>query len=149
VEGNLIQDIAPEDLPPLSISAEKVCYLIIKTREFEAKDEETETDPGSNPSDDRMVSILEEHGDDPVEQELTSFIDGLSEDEQVDLVALTWLGRGDGSIQDWSDLRQQAADAHNDRTAAYLLGIPLLPDYLEEALAVFGRSCEEFELAHL
>lgn len=145
----MIQDIAPEDLPPLSISAEKVCYLIVKAREFEAKDEETETDPGSNPSDDRMVSILEEHGDDPVEQELTSFIDGSSEDEQIDLVALAWLGRGDGSIQDWNDLRQQAADAHNERTAAYLLGIPLLPDYLEEALAAFGRSCEEFELGHL
>jgi hypothetical protein len=38
---------------------------------------------------------------------------------------------------------------HNNRTASYLLGIPLLPDYLEEALAAFGRSCEEVEDEHL
>jgi hypothetical protein len=139
----------PDELPPLAISAEKVCYVIIKAREFEAKDETTEPDPGSNPTDDRMVSVLEEHGDDPVEEELTGFIDGLSEDEQVDLVALAWLGRGDGSIGDWDELRRQAQDAHNQRTAAYLLGIPLLPDYLEEALSAFGRSCEEFELGRL
>ena len=145
----MVQVKAPEDPPPLSISPEKVCYVIVKGREFEAKDEETEPDPGSNPTDDRMVSVLEEHGDDPVEEELTALIDSLSEDEQVDLVALAWLGRGDGSIEDWNDLRRQAADAHNERTAAYLLGIPLLPDYLEEALAAFGRSCAEFELGHL
>lgn len=145
----MVQPAIPDDLPALSISAEKVCYLIVRAREFEAKDETTEPDPGSNPTDDRMMSVLEEHGDDPVEEELTGFIDGLGEDEQVDLVALAWLGRGDGSIGDWEDLRRQAQDAHNQRTAAYLLGIPLLPDYLEEALAAFGRSCEEFELGRL
>ena len=145
----MIHTAAPDDLPPLAISVEKVCFVIVKAREFEAKDETTEPDPGSKPTDDRMVSVLEEHGDDPVEEELTGFIDALSEDEQVDLVALAWLGRGDGSIGDWDDLRRQALDAHNQRTAAYLLGIPLLPDYLEEALSAFGRSCEEFELGRL
>ena len=68
----MVQVAAPEDLPSLGISPEKVCYVIVKGREFEAKDEETEPDPGSNPTDDRMVSVLEEHGDDPVEEELTA-----------------------------------------------------------------------------
>jgi hypothetical protein len=66
----------------------------------------------------------------------------MSVDEQVDLVALTWLGRGDGTIGDWDELRAEAARAHNRRTAAYLLGIPLLADYLDEAIAMFGISCE-------
>jgi hypothetical protein len=73
----------------------------------------------------------------------------MSEDEQVDLVTLTWLGRGDGTLADWDDLRAEAARVHNKRTASYLLGEPLLPDYVEEALAAFGRSCEEFEKDHL
>ena len=72
-------------------------------------------------------------------------IRALNEDEQVDLVALTWLGRGDGGLDDWEDLRAEAARAHNRRTAEYLSGIPLLSDYLEEALAQFGHSSEEFE----
>jgi hypothetical protein len=73
----------------------------------------------------------------------------MSEDEQVDLVTMAWLGRGDGTLDDWDDLRGEAARVHNNRTASYLLGIPLLPDYLEEALAAFGRSCEEVEDEHL
>ena len=37
------------DLSPLTISPEKVCFIIVKAREFDAKDEMTEPDPGSNP----------------------------------------------------------------------------------------------------
>ena len=92
---------------------------------------------------DAMLSVLEDHKDDPVVQELTAVIFAMSEDEQIDLVALTWLGRGDGTIEDWSELRAEAARAHNRRTASYLLGIPLLSDYLEEAISQFGISCNE------
>jgi len=133
----------------LTISTEKVCFVIIKAREFDAKDEVTEPDPGSNPSDDGNAAILEDHGDDPVVEELTSFVNSLSEDEQIDLVALTWLGRDDYSAADWPTVRAEAAAAHNRRTADYLLGTPLLADFLEEGLAVLGRSCKEFEIAHL
>jgi hypothetical protein len=77
--------------------------------------------------------------------ELSGFIGQLNVDEQIDLVALTWLGRGDGDLENWRDLRNQAADAHNNRTAAYLLGTPMLADYLEEAMSMFGLSPEDFE----
>jgi hypothetical protein len=30
-------------------------------------------------------------------------------------------------------------------TANYLLGMPLVSDYLEEGLSLFGLSCDEFE----
>ena len=69
-------------------------------------------------------------------------IDPMSVDEQIDLVALTWLGRGDGGVEDWSALRGDAARAHKRRTAGYLLGIPLLADYLEEAASLFGVECQ-------
>ncbi len=82
-------------------------------------------------------------------EELTSFINCLSEDEQIDLVALTWLGRDDYSATDWPTVRAEAAHAHNQRTAGYLLGTPLLADFLEEGLSLLGRSCKEFEIAHL
>jgi Protein of unknown function (DUF3775) len=84
--------------PTLSISPEKVCFFALKAREFDVKDVVTDPDSGSNASDDAMISVLEDHPDDPTHQELRSFIDALTEDEQVDLVALTWLGRGDGTI---------------------------------------------------
>jgi hypothetical protein len=131
------------DATELSISAEKLCYIIEKAREFDVKDVVTDPDDASNASDDAMISVLEDHKDDPVVQEITAAIFAMSEDEQIDLVALTWLGRGDGSIDDWAELRAEAARAHNKRTASYLLGIPLLADYLEEGISQFGISCDD------
>jgi len=106
------------------------------------KDVVTDPDSGSNPADDAMIAVLEDHRDDPVVQELIAVIKSMSVDEQIDLVALTWLGRGDGGLEDWQELRAEAARAHNRRTAAYLLGIPLLADYLGEAASLFGIECE-------
>jgi hypothetical protein len=56
----------------------------------------------------------------------------------------TWLGRGDGTIDEWDSLRQEAARLQNDRTAAYLLAKPMLADHLQEGLSQFGCSCEDF-----
>ena len=75
-----------------------------------------------------MIDVLEDNGDDPVVREITGFINAMTEDEQVDLVALMRLGRGDGSIEEWNDLRREAADGRNGRTASYLLGEPLVGD---------------------
>lgn len=138
-----------ETIPSLSISPEKVCFIVVKAREFDVKDIVTDPDSASNASDDAMISVLEDHRDDPVAQELRGFIGALSEDEQVDLVALAWLGRGDGTLDDWDELRAEALRAHNNRTASYLLGMPLLPDHLEDALSQLGLSCQEFEKGHL
>jgi len=135
--------MAQDDLPDLSVSAEKLCFIIAKAREFDVKDVVTDPDDASNPTDDANLAVLEDHKDDPVVQELTAVINAMSVDEQIDLVALTWLGRGDGGIEDWAELRAEAARAHNRRTAAYLLGIPLLADYLDEAISQFGISCEQ------
>lgn len=127
----------------LSISPEKLGFIITKAREFDVKDVVTDPGDSSNATDDAMLSVLEDHPDDPVAQELAGFIRALTEDEQIDLVALTWLGRGDGGVEDWADLRAEASRAHNRRTASYLLGMPLLSNHLEDALSQFGISYEE------
>jgi len=138
-----------ESKPELSVSPEKVCFLIFKAREFDAKEDPSESDPASNPSDDKDAAVLEDQPDDPVVEEITSLIDSLSQDEQIDLVALTWLGRDDYSVEDWQAVREEAARAYNGRTARYLLGIPQLGDFLEEGLSMLGHSCEEFEIERL
>lgn len=131
------------EVPELSISEEKLCFLVEKAREFDVKDVVTDPNDASNPSDDAEIAVLEDHKDDPVVQEITAVIRSMTIDEQIDLVTLTWLGRGDGALDDWNDLRAEAARNHNNRTASYLLGMPLLADYLEEAMSQFGISCEE------
>jgi hypothetical protein len=127
-------------MPELAISVEKVVFLIEKTREFDVKEGETDPDSGSNGADDNMIDVLEDDGGDPVAREITGFINAMTEDEQVDLVALMRLGRGDGTIEEWDELRREAADGRDRNTASYLLGEPLVSDYLAEGLEEFGLT---------
>lgn len=85
-----------------------------------------------------MIDVLEDNGDDPVVREITGFINAMTDDERIDLVAQMRLGRGDGGIEEWDDLRREATDGDNRRTARYLLGEPLVSDYLAEGLDAFG-----------
>lgn len=139
----------PAEDSPLAISAEKVCFIIVKARAFDAKVEIDDPASGSNPADDNAVDALEDLPDDPTRAELDAFIGSLNEDEQIALVALAWVGRGDYAIEEWSDAVAEAGRAHNGRTADYLLGIPVLGDYLEQGLSAHGLSCVEFERGRL
>lgn len=137
-------------MPTLRISSEKVCYVVVKAREFDVKVAPEWLDDGSNPSDDGMMRILEDYADDPTLAELRSYLKALDDDELEDLVALAWLGRGDYTIDEWEDLISEVRDVRaSQNTVRYLTGIPLLGDYLEDGLAEFGLSCTEFEIDHM
>lgn len=136
----------PRLQPSLFISVERVCFVVAKARELDAKEPFLEVDPASNPLDDSEIDGLVGRLDDPDVQELRDFIDDLSEDEQVDLVALAWLGRDGGDLGDWADTREEAARLHDQRTMTYFLSLPQLGDRLEEGLGALGYSCEDFEL---
>jgi hypothetical protein len=127
----------------LTISPETAFYIIVKAREYDEKVAPTDPDSGSNPADDREVDVLEEDADDTVEQELEAALTALNVDEQLDLMALTWLGRGD--FESFAQARQEAQDIRDKHFASYLMGTPKLGDYLEEALAQLGYSLEDFE----
>jgi Protein of unknown function (DUF3775) len=130
-------------IPNLSISPEKVFFIVAKARQTDNKADEA--DLVTDLDDDDATFGLEDHGKATDRSELSGFIRGLNVDEQIDLVALMWLGRGDGDLDNWRDLRAEASRAHNNRTASYLIGTPMLADYLEEALTQFGKSFEDFE----
>jgi hypothetical protein len=136
--------IESDEMPTLAISPEKVCFIVFKARQFDVKDAPSLSDEGSDAADDEMRSVLEDRSDDPVLQELVSFIAGLSYDEHIDLITLMWMGRGDGTLADWYELRDTACNEYSGETARYLLGTPMLADFLAEGLAQFGRSCQEF-----
>jgi hypothetical protein len=136
-------------MPTLSISSEQVCYLIVKAREFDVQDVDTDPADSSNASDDRMIAVLEDHADNPVVQEITAFVDALGDDEKADLVALMQLGRGDREIDEWEAMHNEAMREYTARTSAYLLGQPLVSDYLEEGLSQFGFSCTDVEINRL
>ena len=131
-------------MPTLRISTEKVCYVVVKAREFDVKVAPEWLDDGSNPSDDGMLRTLEDYADDPTLAELRGYLDALDDEEQEDLVALTMLGRGDYTIGEWEDLMSEVRGVRESQnTVRYLIGIPLLGDYLEDGLNEFGLSCTD------
>ena len=131
--------------PELSIPLDTVCFIIAKAREFDVKT--GSSDPDADPLDDDDVdaAVLEDRPSDPVRRELMHVIHDLDEDAQLDLVTLMWLGREDGTADDWADLRQTAAQERNARTAQYLLGTPLLSVHLESGLEAIGLDCSDYD----
>ena len=126
----------------LEISPTKVGFVIVKAREYDAKVGAWDDDPTSDRD---AESILEDFKDDSTVAELTGFIRDLNVDEQASLVALAWIGRGSFSAEELEDAIATARAEQNKRTAEYLLGIPLLSDYLEEGLDALGFSVEDAE----
>lgn len=127
----------------LNIDPQTICFLIDKAREFHAKEGVSIPETANSPSDDWALQVLADHGDDMTYGELQSTINDLEPDQQVELVALMWVGRGDFDADDWEEATENAKDEWNNRTAEYLIATPLLADYLSEALNQFGYSCAE------
>ncbi len=131
------------------IDADTVCRIVVKARQFDVKEGVVESNYGANAADEGFREVLADYSNDPVYEELKTFIDDLDVDQQCELVALMWMGRGDYGAAEWAQAQGLAHQEHNERTAEYLLGTPLLADYLAEGLAQFGMSCEEIEKSRL
>ena len=130
----------------LTISLEKLAYIVEKAREYDA---EVPVDPdaatGSDPADDDERQILLDTPDNPTAQALRDASDGLNIDEGEELLALLWLGRGDYDAQSWPEALRQARETRSSTETEYLVGTPLLGDYLEEGVEALGLSLEGFE----
>ena len=124
--------------PHLDIPNNKLGFIILKAREYDVKESDSDPDEGSNPVDDGNMDVLTDKEDDPVREELLGAIRELPEEERIQLVALAWLGRGTYEMSEWRTALDTARNEHRKRTAEYLLGLPLLGDYLEDGLAMFG-----------
>ncbi len=128
----------------LEIAPEKVAHIIIKAREYDAKVETVNPDDASG-SDGEPDDILETMSDDTTRPELVGFINSLNEDEQAHLVAVTWVGRGTFEPEEFDEAVEMARQEKINSTAEYLLGIPLLADYLEDGLEKLGFPVEDIE----
>jgi len=129
--------------PNLTLPIETAFFILMKAREFDGKVDETDPDSSSNPTDDLSIDVLENRRSDTTLEELTAAIARLNDDEQLDLIALIWIGRGDYTLSEWEDARQAAQDIGRARTPRYVIGIPLVSDYLDEALSQLGYSLED------
>ena len=82
---------------------------------------------------------------DRAEGELRGFIDRLSEEEQISLVALMWIGRDSFGADELDEAIATARNEATTPTADYLLGLPHLSDHLENGADALGLSLVDDE----
>ena len=129
-----------ETSPTLDIPTDKLTFIIEKAREFDVKQDDSDPDEGSNPTDDGNADILEDQAGDATREELVGAIRELNDDERIQLVALAWLGRETYTLDEWDEAQATAKSEHGKRAAEYLLTLPLLGDYLEDGMALFDEG---------
>ena len=128
----------------LSIPLPTLGWIIVKAREFDVKDVDTDDigDDSDNP-----LGVLEDRADDPTFNELTYWINDLNDSQKAEMVVLFWLGRDDNNTSDFAELLEEAQGQRSRHTAKYLLGSPMLGDHLENGLERLGIDTSEIESA--
>ena len=92
----------------MELAVEKIGHIIVKAREYDAKvapwDDDGELLDGSVES----AAVLETRRTDMTRSETAQFIAALNDDEQAELVALIWVGRGTYEPEDWDEAVETA-----------------------------------------
>lgn len=129
-------------MPELAISSEKVCALIEAAREIAGVVPSTAGDRTTTGDDSRLVTMEGDPDTDIRRREAIEFIAGLNVEEQLNLLALIWLGRGDYAIFEWDEALSAAEGRIAARDPDFMLGDAALPQYLGDGLEAFGLSCD-------
>lgn len=123
----------------MDISPNKVGFVILRARELGVK-----VGRWDHPSDDADAElILESRPSDATGHELHSFIKNFNSDEKAALVAIAWIGRD--TFDAYDEAFETAKAEQSSPTERYLLGMPLLADYLEDGLERLGVDTSELE----
>lgn len=132
-----VHDI-PEPPGDLGIDRETLAYIVLKARAYDVLVPPDDPDDASDAPDDRFVDALEDEPDNPAGRELRAAITNLDVNARTSLVALTWLGRGDFDGDEWPEAKRTAAERAEQSTSRYLMGMPMLGDYIEDGAEKLG-----------
>ena len=82
---------------------------------------------------------------DRAENEFDGFVDLLTDDEKIGLVAVFWIGRGSFEPEDMQEAIETAAREATTPTTDYLKGSPHLADHLEAGIEALGGNATDAE----
>lgn len=91
----------------------------------------------------RVIMLTRQYGPDSVK--LSDYISGLNEDEQANLVAVMWVGRGSFEPEEFDHAKSEALREATAPTENYLSGIPGLAEHLENGLDALGVDVTDAE----
>ncbi|WP_417482796.1 DUF3775 domain-containing protein [Maricaulis sp.] len=118
----------------MNMAEKSVRSLILRARAYDSKEQIDDFQPDPDTSEVDFVESMVTGDHDPIRDEIRNWIDCLDEEGQVELVALYWIGRGDFEGREFSAAVTEARARRSSPTSGYLLGAPMLGDYLEAGL---------------
>jgi len=118
----------------MEISPDLVNAIIEHAHAFDVKEAESDPDSGSNPTDDGDLDILQDTPGDLTGADLRVVLEALNVDQAAELVALMWIGRGEYDGGEWAHAVKRARERATGPTSRYLMGVPMLGDYLQDGL---------------
>ena len=121
----------------LAIDPDTVRFFILKAKAISAAVNDDYAD-GSEHEVELDGQSRDSHLHDGLAEELRELINDLNVDEAAELIALAWIGRGDYEAAEWNEAVNEARQRTNKRVSKYLLGMPMLGDWLEEGLEAIG-----------
>lgn len=137
--------VDPQGTPELGLNPEKVCFVIVKAREWGAQTGLGAPTEASDPLDDQDARVLSDTRGGRPEDEIQSIVSRMTEPEQLNLFALALIGRGSHEIENWQDALRDARVAQEENTLLNrLFDMPLLADHLEEGLSQWGHTCRDY-----
>ncbi|WP_404364204.1 DUF3775 domain-containing protein [Marinobacter sp.] len=132
----------------LQVNPETVCRLVELAQSFHVQEQISIPDQPNSPAEDWSRQMLADHADNTSVQEFRTVVEDLEPDQQQEVMALMWLGRGDFTLEEWEAILTEAEEQWTPETADYLLMHPMLADYLLEGLDLHGYHCQETNMLH-
>lgn len=124
----------------LNLSTDIICTIILKAKQFLSK--EAVSFPELTNEMDAMQPLAD-HQDDLNYQEVITNINDLEPQQQMTLVALMYIGRGDYTKDEWQEAFDTARENWTLQTGEYLLSRPTMPDDIEQGLNELEIYCNE------
>ncbi len=126
----------------LDVNPDDVCQLIQLARDYHTQEAVVLPDETSDQDLDMTGLAAEGAPTHPVRDEFRAIVADLEPRQQLELVALLRLGRGDFTVDEWDSRIAESGDAWSGRMVDDLLDQPLLADHLSEGLERLGHSCD-------
>ena len=140
-----------DDAPPtLSLPSDYLAELIVTTRGVQAKEGEVDPGSGSNPADDKMWDVLQDDPEDLTRDEIRERLQGLTERQQAELVALMWgLAAATPSPRSGKIRSSSRVNSKTGRHLGICSGTPWLQSTGRKAPRVWASTSRLVEATHV
>lgn len=128
-----------------NVNTDRVNRLIELANEFHSDQSVQFRDEPIALDENWQAKVLEPHAENPILSEFRSAVDELNPDEQQQIVAMMWVGRGDYEMDEWDEALEYAGEAWTPDTADYLIAHPMLGEHLASGVEMFDDDSDEDE----